>query len=66
MALARLGELVVPEHCEIRVGANDWEGPAERLSEFCRLTGIPVSIVPDAGHMLGHGYLNGLLDRWLH
>ena len=66
MALAKLGDLVVPEHCEIHVGANDWQCPAERLSEFGRLTGIPVSIVPDSGHMLGHRYVNVLLDQWLH
>ena len=66
LAHARLGELVVPEQCEIHVGANDWQCPAERLSEFGRLPGIPVSIVPDAGHMLGHGYVKGLLDHWLH
>ena len=66
MALAKLGELIVPQHCEIHVGANDWQCPAERLSEFGRLTGIPVSIVPDSGHMLGHGYVNALLDQWLH
>ena len=65
MALARLRELVVPEHCGIHVGANDWQCPAERLSEFGRLTGISVNIVPDAGHMLDHGYVNALLDRWL-
>jgi hypothetical protein len=65
MGLARLGELVVPEHCEIHVGANDWQCPAERLSEFGRLTGVPVTIVPDAGHMLDHGYMNTLLDQWL-
>ncbi len=65
MALAMSGQLVVPDHCEIHVGANDWQCPADRLSEFGRLTGIPVSIVPDAGHMLGHGYVNGLLDQWL-
>ena len=66
MALARLGELVVPEHCEIHVGANDWQCPAERLSEFGRLTGVPVTIVPEAAHMLGHSYVNDLLDHWLY
>lgn len=65
MALARLREMVVPEHCEIHVGANDWQCPAERLSEFGRLTGVPVNIVPDAGHMLDHNYVNALLDQWL-
>ena len=65
MALARLGELVVPEHCEIHVGANDWQCPAERLSEFGRFTGVPVTIVPDSGHMLNHGYVSALLDHWL-
>lgn len=66
MDLAKLGELIVPQHCEIHVGANDWQCPAERLSEFGHLTGIPVSIVPSAGHLLDHGYVNNLLDHWLH
>ena len=65
MALARLGELVVPEHCEIHVGANDWQCPAEKLTEFGRLTGVPVTIIPDAGHMLDHNYVRALLDQWL-
>jgi hypothetical protein len=65
MALARLGELVVPEQCEIHVGANDWQCPAERLSEFGRLTGVPVTIVSGSGHMLDHGYVRALLDQWL-
>jgi hypothetical protein len=65
MALARLGELVVPKHSEIHVGANDWQCPAERLSEFGRLTGVPVTIVPDAGHTLDHIYVSALLDQWL-
>ena len=65
MALAMSGELVVPGHCEIHVGANDWQCPAERLSEFGRLTGVPITIVPDAGHMLNHGYVSVLLDQWL-
>ena len=65
MVLARLGELVVPRHCEIHVGANDWQCPAERLSDFGRLTGVPVTIVLDAGHMLDHNYVKDLLDRWL-
>jgi hypothetical protein len=26
---------------------------------------IPVHIVEGNGHMLDHGYVNGLLERWL-
>ena len=66
MALARLGELVVPQRCEIHVGAKDWQCPAEKLTEFGRLTGVPVTIIPDTGHMLDHNYVNALLDQWLH
>ena len=65
MALARLGGLVVPEHCEIHIGANDWQCPAERLSEFGRMTGLPVTIVSGSGHMLDHNYVQTLLDQWL-
>ena len=65
MDLAMSRELVVPEHSEIHVGANDWQCPAERLSEFGRLTGVPVTIVSGSGHMLDHGYVGALLDQWL-
>lgn len=65
MALARSGELVLPERCEIHVGAQDSQCPPDRLTEFGRLTQRPVTIVPKAGHMLDHGYVSALLDRWL-
>lgn len=65
MALAKLGELQLPQRCEIHVGAQDRQCPPAQLSEFGRLTQCPVTIVANSGHMLDHGYVRDLLDRWL-
>lgn len=63
--LARAGKLRVPTSCEIHVGALDWQCSPEGLRSFGELMGIPVSVVPEAGHRLDETYVRRLLDAWL-
>lgn len=65
LQLAQGGELSTPSRCEIHVGELDWQCQPGKIQEFGKLTGIPVTTVPDGGHLLSHSYVSGLLDRWL-
>jgi hypothetical protein len=67
----KLGELAearafpCPLNAQIYVGAEDWQSDPEQVQRFGQLTGIPVAVVPDAGHLLPKSYVSNLLDRWL-
>ena len=63
--LAEAGQFNAPAHCEIHVGAEDWQSIPANVQAFGRLTGIPVNVVPKGGHDLGKAYVSPLLDRWL-
>ncbi len=63
--LAEAGQFHAPSHCEIHVGAEDWQSIPADVQVFGRLTGIPVTVVPQRGHDLGKDYVGGLLDQWL-
>ncbi len=63
--LAETGQFHAPSHCEIHVGAEDWQSIPADVQVFGRLTGIPVTVVPQRGHDLGKDYVGGLLDQWL-
>ena len=65
LQLAQGGELSTPSRCEIHVGELDWQCQPDRIRNFGRLTGMPVTIVPEGGHLLSHSYVGELLDRWL-
>ena len=54
-----------PLHCEIHVGEHDWQSNPANVCELGEKLGIPVSVVPDAGHMLPKAYVAALIDRWL-
>ncbi len=56
----------VPPNCEIHVGSEDWQSNPAAVSEFGVKTGIPVTVVPNAGHQLGVEYVGALLDQWLY
>ena len=61
----KLGDFPRPRDCQVHVGAQDWQSNPKDVSEFGRLTGIPVHIVEGSGHMLDRGYVSDLLDVWL-
>ncbi len=68
----RLGELATskifpaPSNAQIHVGSEDWQSNPKSVRRFGELTGIPVTVVPDAGHLLPKLYVSTLLDNWLH
>lgn len=63
--LAESGQFNAPANCEIHVGEEDWQSIPANVQAFGRLTGISVTVVPEAGHDLGKAYVGPLLDRWL-
>jgi alpha-beta hydrolase superfamily lysophospholipase len=65
LAMASTGLYPAPLTCEIHVGSEDWQSNPRNVEMFGSLTGIGVTVVPQAGHMLPKEYVNNLLDRWL-
>lgn len=63
--LAKSGDMKVGRNIELHVGEFDWQADARRVHTFGQLLGLPVTIVPNATHMLDRTYVSGLLDRWL-
>jgi alpha-beta hydrolase superfamily lysophospholipase len=63
--LAEAGRFPIPRHCQVHVGSEDWQSNPDNVSLFGSMLGIPVTVVPNAGHMLPKEYVGGLLDRWL-
>ena len=63
--LAEASQFKAPACCEIHVGEADWQSIPANVQAFGRLTGIPVTVVPQGGHDLGKAYVGPLLDRWL-
>jgi alpha-beta hydrolase superfamily lysophospholipase len=62
---AASGSYPVPKRCELHVGDQDWQSNPEAVTDMGRLMGIPVSVVPDAGHKLPPDYVSRLMQRWL-
>lgn len=65
LELAASGSYPVPAQCEIHVGEQDWQSNPSRVIELAGHLGLDVTVVPNAGHMLGKNYVAGILDRWL-
>ena len=65
LELAKAGSYPAPLNCEIYVGAEDWQSNPTNVELFGSLTGLKVSVVPEAGHMLPKEYVSMLLDKWL-
>jgi len=65
MELAKSGTYPIPKDCEIHVGDQDWQSDPESVKRWAGMLKIPITIVPDAGHMLGKDYVSSILDRWL-
>ena len=63
--LAEAGQFNAPARCEIHVGEEDWQSIPANVEAFGRMTGIPVTVVPQGGHNLGKEYVGPLMDRWL-
>ena len=65
LQLAARGSYPGPTQCEIHVGERDWQSNPTKVIELAGHLGLKVTVVPNAGHMLGKNYVAGLLDRWL-
>jgi hypothetical protein len=65
LALAASGSYPTPKQCQIHVGALDWQSVPDVVVEFGKYLGLDVTVVPNAGHMLGKNYVGDVLDRWL-
>jgi predicted alpha/beta hydrolase family esterase len=59
------GAYPAPKHCEIHVGANDWQSNPLAVTSLGRQLAILVCVIPEAGHGLPKAYVSNLLDRWL-
>jgi len=55
----------VPLRAEIHVGSEDWQSNPKNVAAFADPLGLRLTIVPNAGHMLGAGYLGQLLNEFL-
>ena len=47
------------------MGEHDWQSNPANVCELGEKLGVPVAVVPDAGHMLPKDYVAAVLDRWL-
>ena len=65
IGLAKSGNYPAPLNCKIHVGAEDWQSNPTNVELFGSLTGLNVTVVPEAGHMLPKKYVGELLDNWL-
>ena len=65
LELARAGRFPVPKQCQVHVGSEDWQSNPVNVTTFGSMLGIPVTVVPNAGHMLPKEYVGDLLDKWL-
>lgn len=63
--LAQVKAFPSPLNAQIHVGEEDWQSDPKQVQRFGELTGIPVTVVPSAGHLLPKSYVSNLLDRWL-
>jgi alpha-beta hydrolase superfamily lysophospholipase len=61
--LAEAGSFPIPKNCQVHVGSEDWQSNPANVEAFGSILGIPVTVVPNAGHMLPKEYVGRLLDR---
>lgn len=61
--LARSGAYPAPKHCAIPVGSEDWQSSPATVTAFGTMLSLDVTVVPNAGHMLGKDYVGDLLDK---
>jgi hypothetical protein len=62
--LASRNEYPAPINCSFHVGSEDWQSNPENVTKFASLLGLPVSVVPNAGHQLPKDYVSSLLDNF--
>lgn len=63
--LASQGVFPTPRDAHIHVGELDWQSLPDNVMQFGALTGVPVTVVPAAGHMPPKDYVARVLNAWL-
>ena len=61
--LASTNQYPAPMNCSFHVGSEDWQSNPENVTKFAGLLGLPVTVVPRAGHQLPKDYVSSLLDN---
>jgi alpha-beta hydrolase superfamily lysophospholipase len=62
--LASSNQYPAPLNCSFHVGSEDWQSNPENVTKFASLLGLPVTVVPNAGHQLPKDYVSSLLDNF--
>jgi hypothetical protein len=62
--LASASQYPAPKNCSFHVGSEDWQSNPENVTQFANLLGLPVTVVPNAGHQLPKDYVSSLLDNF--
>ena len=63
--LASSKQYPTPTNCQVHVGSDDWQSNPANVTKLGELLNVPVTVVPNNGHMLDRSYVSGLLDEWL-
>ena len=62
--LASTNQYLASLNCSFHVGSEDWQSNPENVTKFASLLGLPVTVVPRAGHQLPKDYVSSLLDNF--
>ncbi len=62
--LASTNQYPAPMNCSFHVGSEDWQSNPANVTKFASLLGLPVTVVPRAGHQLPKDYVSSLLDNF--
>ncbi len=63
--LANAKQYPTPINCQVHVGSDDWQSNPTNVTKLGELLNVPVTVVPNNGHMLDKSYVSTLLDEWL-
>jgi hypothetical protein len=61
--LASSNKYPAPMNCSFHVGSEDWQSDPDNVTTFARMLGLPVTVVPNAGHQLPKEYVSLLLEN---
>ena len=59
--LIESGQMPSPLNAAIYTGAEDWQSNPDAVNRLGQSLGIPVTVVPGAGHHLPHNYVDLLI-----
>ena len=62
--LASTNQYPAPMNCSFHVESEDWQSNPANVTKFASLLGLPVTVVPRAGHQLPKDYVSSLSDNF--